>query len=188
MAGAYKYNGNVSYELINGEFRMMSRPSVNHMTIEGNILATFKNYLKGKSCRPFNETDVFLDDMNNFVPDVMIVCDPEIIEEDGIHGAPDLVVDILSKSTKKLDRDDKFYKYEQHGIKEYWIVDPFMKCVEVYHLIEGKFVKTCDAQLYTEREYSRLNDKEKAEVISEIKVSLYDDFVVKVEDVFEYVK
>ena len=88
-----------NYEIINGQVYMMSRPNTNHMKVEGNIFAAFHNYLNGKKCVPFNETDVFFDDNNNFVPDVMIVCDPEIIEDDGIHGTPDLIVEILSKST-----------------------------------------------------------------------------------------
>ena len=61
------------YEIINGKVYMMSRPSINHAQIEGNINSIFKTYLKGKTCRPFNEVDVFFDDDNNFVPDVLIL-------------------------------------------------------------------------------------------------------------------
>ena len=74
-------NDHEDYELINGQVYMMSRPNTNHMKIELNIATIFDNYLSGKRCVPFNETDVFFDDDNNFVPDVIIVCDPEIIED-----------------------------------------------------------------------------------------------------------
>ena len=76
-----------SYELINGETYMMSRPSMVHAQIQSNIIGIFKNHLKGKSCRPFCDGDVFLSEDDNFVPDVMIVCNPEIIKNDGVHGA-----------------------------------------------------------------------------------------------------
>ena len=61
-------------------------------------------------------------------------------------GVPDLVMEILSKSTAKDDREDKFYEYEKAGVLEYWIVDPFKKSIEVFileneaYLLLGKWV------------------------------------------------
>ena len=176
------------YEIIDGEVRMMVSPSVNHTRINSNIDFIFKNYLKGKSFESFIETGVHLSQEEHFVPDEMIICNPDIVEENFINGVPDLIVEILSKSTAIQDRNKKFQKYEQYGVKEYWIVDQYMKRVEVFHLVDGKFVKFCDAQLYTDEEYKFLSDREKAETVSEIKVSLYDDFVVDVKDIFERVK
>ena len=176
------------YEIVNGESYMMSRPSVNHQRISKNVVGIFDRYLDGKRCEAILEEDVYFNDDNNFIPDVMIVCNPDIVEEDGIHGVPDLVVEIISKSTAERDRNEKFAKYEKFGVKEYWIVDPFMRCVDVYHLVEDKFVKSCSCQFYNEKELTRLSDKEKEEIISEIKVSLYDDFIVQVKDIFKRVK
>lgn len=187
-AVAYEYKDERPYEIISGEVRMMAAPSINHIRINGNLHNIFSNYLDGKKCESFNQSAIYLSEEDHFIPDEVIVCNPDIIEENFINGVPDLVVEILSKSTRNVDRDEKFRKYKQYGVKEYWIVDPFMKNVEVFHLIEGKFVKTCDAQYYTEVEYKLLNDKERAAVVSEIKVSLYDDFVVRVEDIFKRVK
>ena len=189
MSGALalKYDQE-SYEIINGETYMMSRPNTNHMKIELNIATLFKNYLKGKKCEPFNESDVFLSDDTNIVPDVMIVCDPEKIEEDGIHGAPDLVVEILSPSTEKRDKIDKLRLYEKHGVKEYWIVDPKNFSVDVYLLQEGKFIRDNTYKYFTDEIYQSLSERDKADVFSEIKVSLYDDFFVNVADIFERVK
>ena len=179
---------NEDYEVINGQVYMMSRPNTNHMKIELNIATIFDNYLRGKSCVPFNETDVFFDDDNNFVPDVMIVCDPDIIEDDGIHGTPDLIVEILSKSTARKDRAEKFFAYEKYGVKEYWIVTPEAKSVEVYLRKDEKLVLDNVYSIYTDREWNKLLEDRKAAAKFEIKVSLYDDFVVKLEDIFYRVK
>ena len=176
------------YELINGEVYMMSRPSVDHNQIAGNIYSIFKKYLRGKRCRVFGEVDVFLDEKNNFVPDAMIVCNPDIIKKDGIHGAPDLVVEILSPSSVRHDRFEKFQIYEKNGVKEYWIVDPTGKLVEVYHLVEGKFILDEVYHPYSEEDLKyMLLEKERAAAAAQklIKVSLYDDFIIDVADVFE---
>ena len=174
------------YEMIDGQTYMMSSPSINHTRINGNLHEIFARYLNGKTCEPFNQTNVYFSEKDHFIPDEIIVCDPDIVDENAIKGAPDLVVEILSKSTAKTDRDKKFFKYEMYGVKEYWIVDPFMKRVEVYHLIEGKFFKSCDAQLYTEEEYSLLNEKEKTETVNKIKVSIFEDLIVDVRNVFKW--
>ena len=176
------------YELINGEVYMMSRPSIEHNDIAFNILSVFKKYLRGKKCRAFGEVDVFLDEENNFVPDAMIVCNPDIIKKDGIHGAPDLVVEILSPSSVRHDRFEKFQIYEKNGVKEYWIVDPTGKLVEVYHLVDGKFVIDGVYHPYSDEDLKyMLLEKERAEAaeMKMIKVSLYNDFIIDVADIFE---
>ena len=185
---AYDYDDYDYYELINGEVYMMARPTVNHWQISHNIIDKFDNYLKGKRCRAFGEIDVYLSDDDNFIPDAMIVCNPDIVEEDGIHGVPDLVVEVLSPSTAKFDKIDKFLKYEKYGVKEYWIVDPKNKSVDVYLLKEGKFELAGTYQSLSDKEMSRWTDRQKAGIMTEIKVSLYDDFVVNVKDIFERVK
>jgi len=183
-----KINDCEDFEVINGQVYMMSRPNTNHMKVELNIATIFNNYLNGKKCVPFNETDVFFDDNNNFVPDVIIVCDPEIIEDDGIHGTPDLIVEILSKSTARKDRAEKFFAYEKYGVKEYWIVTPETKSVEVYLRKDNKLLLDNVYSIYSEREWNKLLEERKADAKFEIKVSLYDDFIVKLEDIFKRVK
>ena len=115
IESSYSYKDEQNYQIIDGQVYMMSRPNTNHMRIEGNIFNAFKNYLKGKKCEPFNETDVQFDEENNFIPDVIIVCDPEIIKEEAIHGVPDLVVEILSPSTARNDKIKKKIIYEKYG-------------------------------------------------------------------------
>ncbi|MBR1858810.1 MAG: Uma2 family endonuclease [Selenomonadaceae bacterium] len=183
---AYKYDA--SYELIDGRTYMMARPSVNHTRIERNIVGLFNRYLKGKTCESFNETDVYFSEEDNFVPDVIIVCNPDIVEDNGIYGTPDLVVEVASPSTARRDRMEKFYAYEKYGVKEYWIVSPGDKSVEVYLLKDGKFVLDDVYPIYKDYEWDKLTDEEKAEVKFAIKVSLYDDFEVSLADIFEDVK
>ena len=176
------------YEIINGETRMMASPSINHSRINSDIDTIFKNYLNGKKCEPFNQTSIHLSEKDHYIPDEIIVCDPDIIEENFINGTPDLVVEIISKSTVRKDKNEKLFAYEKYGVKEYWIVDPFMKCVDVYILKSGKFTDGGHYQFYTDKEFSLLTEKAKNETCTEIKVSLYDDFVVNVKDIFKRVK
>ena len=171
-------------EVINGREYMMSRPSVNHLRIEGNIFGAFSQYLRGKRCEAFFEPNVRLSDKEQFIPDVVIVCNPDIIEDYGIHGTPDLVVEVLSPSTARIDRTYKKATYEKYGVKEYWLVDPLNRTVEIYHLIDGKFELGGFCVDYREKDWARLTERQQAETQKTIQVSLYDDFMIEVAEVF----
>lgn len=188
-------NIKIKTELIDGKIFMMSpRPRVEHATVCTNIASEFRSYLKGKTCRAFCDgVDVFLDENNRFIPDTMIVCNPDIIKHDGIHGAPDLVVEVLSKTTAKNDRSKKKYTYAKYGVKEYWIVDVWSKSVEVYYNQDNWFVLDNIYYYLTDEEIAENNnmsdndiDKIK-EYTDSIKVSICDNLVVKLKDIFEYV-
>ena len=183
LAYQYEYE---AYEFINGEEYMMARPSIAHSEIKYNITTLFKNYLRGKRCRAFDEVDVYLNDEDHVIPDVVIVCNPDIINKKRIEGAPDLVVEILSRSTGKKDRTVKLMTYAKYGVKEYWIVEPAGKSVEVYLLKDGAYDLDNIYYFYTEEEWEDMDDEERklAESQKMIKVSLYDDFMIDVGDVF----
>lgn len=87
-------------------------------------------------------SDVYIDDVNILQPDIFWVS-PEntqcVIKDKYWHGAPDLVIEILSPATAKVDRGRKFEIYEQNGVREYWLVDPTAKFVEVYTRSEAGF-------------------------------------------------
>ena len=103
-------------ELINGEVVLMAPALPPHVRISGNIFGSFLNYLKDKKCAPIADgVTVFLSDTEHYVPDFMVVCDPDKIKRDGVHGAPDLVVEVLSKSTAKRDR-----WYKKRGYESGW--------------------------------------------------------------------
>ncbi|MBQ9478138.1 MAG: Uma2 family endonuclease [Selenomonadaceae bacterium] len=174
------------YELINGEVHMMSRPSFEHGDVEVNIANLFRTYLRCKRCRALLEPNVRLSDKDQFIPDVVIVCNPEILNDPWIEGVPDLVVEVLSPSTARYDKFSKKALYEKYGVKEYWIVDPANRTIEIYHLVEGKFELDDFYVSYRARDWENLDAKEKAEAEAHhtIKVSLYEDFTVEVADVF----
>lgn len=183
-------NGNLAYqeepreELLGGRIYMMSSPTVNHSQIASNIYYAFRSYLKGKTCRPFNDgVDVYLTENDRVISDAMIVCNKNIIRLDGIHGAPDLVVEVLSPGTAKNDRGYKKNLYETAGVKEYWIVDPISNSIEVYILANGKFVLDEVYALYPAG--AGVTDKEREETKKEIQVSLYNDFCISLEEIFK---
>lgn len=188
-------NIKIKTELIDGKIFMMSpRPRVEHATVCTNIASEFRSYLKGKTCRAFCDgVDVFLDENNRFVPDTMIVCNPDIIKHDGIHGAPDLVVEVLSKTTAKNDRSKKKYTYAKYGVKEYWIVDTWSKSVEVYYNQDSWFILDNIYYYLTDEEIAENNNMSDNDIdkIKEytdfIKVSICDNLIVKLKDIFEYV-
>ena len=188
-------NIKIKTELIDGKIFMMSpRPRVEHATVCTNIASEFRSYLKGKICRAFCDgVDVFLDENNRFVPDTMIVCNPDIIKHDGIHGAPDLVVEVLSKTTAKNDRSKKKYTYAKYGVKEYWIVDVWSKSVEVYYNQDSWFILDNIYYYLTDEEIAENNNMSDNDIdkIKEytdfIKVSICDNLIVKLKDIFEYV-
>lgn len=92
-------------EIIGGRVVMMSPARTDHQRVARNIARFFGNYLEGKTCEVFGDGALlYLSEENQFIPDGMIVCDPGKIREDGVHGAPDLVVEILSPSTASNDR------------------------------------------------------------------------------------
>ena len=179
-------------EMIDGRIYMMSpRPRVTHALACTNIVREFGLHLRGKKCTAFCDgVDVFLDEKNRFVPDVMIVCNPDIIKEDGIHGAPDLVVEVLSVTTAKNDKGRKKDIYAKAGVKEYWLVDTWNKSVEVYYNKNGWLVLDNIYFYLTEaekKENDQLpdNDKDKIEVFDTIKLSVCDNFAVELEYIFE---
>ena len=172
-------------EKLNGQIILMSpRPSVNHNQLIGNIYHIFRSYLKGKACKAFTDgVDVFLTDKDNVIPDAMIVCNKDIIKPDGIHGAPDLVVEVLSPSTAKNDRGYKKDLYEAAGVKEYWIVDPTMRSIEAY-LLSDRRKYVLDGFYGLLPDNPSITELERQESKKEIPVSLYSDFRIPLEEIF----
>lgn len=173
-------------ELICGKVVAMSpSPGWNHVSIADNIYTFFSSYLRGKKCRAISDGfDLYLDDDNIFIPDMMVVCDRDKIKQRGVYGAPDLVVEILSPSTGKRDRWQKKNAYESSGVPEYWIVDPKAKSIEAYLLSDGKYILDGMYSYRTDEEIQDLTDDDRAAVATEIKCHLYDDFTIPLADIF----
>ena len=180
------------FELIDGKVVLMSpRPRINHARISGAIYFAFARYLQGKRCEPFCDgVDVYLAEKNHFIPDVMIVCNPDQVKETHIEGAPALVVEVLSVSTQFRDRGVKMHAYAAAGVQEYWLVNPNDKSIEVYLNHEGTFVLDNIYNWFTEEprqenDAAPVEQKLAAELLPrEIPVSLYDDFRIPLADIF----
>lgn len=180
-----------SFEIIDGQVYMMSPVRFTHAIVAGNIYRIFSNYLKGKKCIAIPDgvkveaANIDTGNKNSLVPDCMIVCDRSKIKNDLIAGAPDLVVEVLSKSTMKIDRTIKKDAYENIGVKEYWIVSSSDKFIERYLLVDGKY--DLENVYYLDEDYENFADDEGTVLpITKIKVSLYDDLYVDLEDVFNF--
>ena len=108
-------NHNLAYqddpreELIDGKIIAMSpRPSYNHNKAASNVYRRFADYLEKRKCEAIADgTDLYLNETNRFIPDMMVVCDPDKIKWDGVHGAPDLVAEVLSPATRRRDKKRK---------------------------------------------------------------------------------
>ena len=137
------------YELYNGQPVALASPSQIHQEISIELSTQLHSYLRGKKCRVYTAPfDVRLfensgespENVDTVVqPDIMIVCDPAKVDRHGIHGAPDLVIEILSDSTRRIDRLTKFSLYQRAGVREYWIADPSAQVVLVHTLEDGSY-------------------------------------------------
>ncbi|SFJ85377.1 Uma2 family endonuclease [Thermoflavimicrobium dichotomicum] len=165
------------WELFDGVPVALASPSTQHQAIVTALTVEFGMYLKGKTCKVFpapfdvrlcNESDSDNEITTVVIPDVSVICDPNKIDSKGCKGAPDLIVEILSPSTIHEDKGRKFYLYEQYGVKEFWIVDPDYKVVEVYQLVDRRYW----------RQFYALSQND------EIKVGIFEDLTISLKDIF----
>lgn len=132
----------VRYELIDGVAYLMSpAPSRVHQEVVGELYGQIRNALQGGPCRayvaPFDvrlpkrgEPDRSVDTVVQ--PDVLVVCDPGKLDERGMRGAPDWVIEVLSPATAGHDQTIKLAAYERAGVREVWLVHPTDQVVTVY--------------------------------------------------------
>jgi Uma2 family endonuclease len=132
-------------QLINNNLVMSPTPTDPHQKILMDISAQLffyvsKNQLGEVRVAPY---DVYFNRKNVYQPDIVFVAKENInkIKEDGLHGAPDLVIEILSPPTAKYDLEDKKDVYERYGVKEYWAVDPVSKQVYFFKLVKDEYVE-----------------------------------------------
>ncbi len=130
-------------QLIKGEIVTSPAPLLDHQRIVGAVYRLLLGLIPDGEVF-IAPVDVHLDDANVLQPDVFWVSDENgrcmSIEGRYFKGAPDLCVEVLSPRTARQDRTVKFLLYEHHGIREYWIIDPATKTLEVWVLNEGQFM------------------------------------------------
>ena len=133
------------WELIEGVPYLMSAPNRRHQEILGDLFFLFRTFLKDKQCKVyFAPFDVRLnaETFDNTVvqPDLIIICDHSILNDAGVKGVPDMVVEILSPSNPRHDLITKFKAYLKAGIREYWIIDPIAKTLAVHILKDDNYI------------------------------------------------
>ena len=125
-------------ELINGCLYMLAAPNRRHQYILTELLLQIGGYIRSNSGRcqvypaPF-DVRIFRDDSAVVQPDLSIICNPDILTEQGCSGAPDWLIEIVSESSSAHDFVTKLMLYQKAGVREYWIVDPVQEKVYVYN-------------------------------------------------------
>lgn len=124
-------------ELIDGVFYDMGAPAMIHQKILGDLYLLFRECVDSHngSCEVYlSPCDVCLDRDNRTMvqPDLLVICHEYDLTARAVEGAPELVVEILSPSTRSKDMLLKLYKYQRASVREYWIVDPENRIVSVY--------------------------------------------------------
>jgi Uma2 family endonuclease len=167
------------WEIIDGSaYDMSPGPTIDHQLISGELLYQFKHYLRNKTCLVidapidvlFPEPDQDIKNTKNYVqPDIIVVCDhKKLHERKRCAGPPDLIIEILSPSTACLDMKDKRKLYEHEGVREYWIVDPANKLVQVFILENNKYKIP---EIYTKED--------------KVKVGIFPDLEIDLNHVFK---
>jgi len=148
-ADYYSWKLEERVELIKGKvFKMSPAPNFMHQELVGRFYLQLANHLHGNSCKvmlsPFDvrfprKTKNDQDIITVLQPDLCVVCDISKLDERGCLGAPDVVIEILSRATTKRDLKFKYEVYEEAGVKEYWVVSPGEQTLTIYTNIDGKF-------------------------------------------------
>jgi Uma2 family endonuclease len=165
------WNDGVRYELIYGDAYMMSSPSIWHQRVVLSLGSQLSQFLESKPCEAFIAPfDVRLfpaaDGSDNTVvqPDVFVVCDASKLSDGKVcRGAPDFVVEVVSSSSKMIDRVKKDL-YCKAGVKEYWMIGP-----------DRLYTYVLTGDVYSETVY-----KINSSGVLEIPVSLFSDCLLKI--------
>ncbi len=145
------------HELLDGEHFVTPAPTTRHQRLSLRLSTAIEVFLKE---HPIGELfvapcDVVLSNVDVVEPDLLFIAASRqsIITELNIQGAPDLVVEILSDSTRKTDEVIKRKLYERFGVKEYWIVDPVLDSIKIYRKTEDGYTH---AQALTQEDTTHL--------------------------------
>ncbi len=138
-------DGNI-YEMIEGEIIVSRAPDLLHQEISGNLFQSIRNFLDQNPLgKVWVTPGVIFDEFNSVIPDLAFVSRErlnDLIVEGRIKGAPDLMIEIISPGAvnRRRDRIVKRQTYGRFGVKEYWVVDPENRTVEIYAL-DGREMK-----------------------------------------------
>lgn len=132
-------------QLIDNKIIMTPSPEFSHQILSIDLEKQLSNYISDNNLGLLLHAplDVYFDKENVFQPDILFISNQnkDIIKDEKIKGAPDLIIEILSPSTQKDDLGSKKNIYEKYGVKEYWTVNPKDKAVIVRFLENGKYIE-----------------------------------------------
>jgi Uma2 family endonuclease len=134
-------------QLVDGTLVMDPSPTRTHQESSLKVTLLLAPFVRARRLGKvyFAPLDVYLSDHNVFQPDVIFVSNERamIIAEDGIYGAPDLVIEILSPSSLRRDRVQKQRVYQATGVKEFWIIDPGAASIQIFNFLPDAAVAVC---------------------------------------------
>ena len=178
------------YEIIGGKnFPFPSETPIEDQIRWRIIVSLAKYFMATKNGYVYGHVDVYFDDENIFVPDLSVVMKEReqiIAQGDMIRGAPNMVVEVLSRSTRKRDLTVKKDTYEAYGVREYWIVDPWAKSVDVYLLRDGKYEFDDEYIFFDKQDLEYMTDDEKANIKHEVPVSTLDGLKIPLNYIFKW--
>ena len=130
-------------QVINNQFYMSPSPRFDHFSVSRDIFRTLDSFIQENKLGDiiYAPVDVFLGEKSAVQPDIFFIstANNHLIKEDGIYGAPDLIIEVLSPRNRNADLIKKKALYEQFAVKEYFVVDPADKTVLSFYLKDGKY-------------------------------------------------
>jgi Uma2 family endonuclease len=139
------------HELIDGEHYVTPSPNLKHQAVSRNLLTTIASFLRRERIGKVYAAplDVVFSHFDVVEPDLLYVSESrrDVRTSKNIQGAPDLVVEIGSPSTRRRDEKLKHQLYERFNVTEYWVVDPDIDIVRVYRLRDGKYQRAQELSL-----------------------------------------
>jgi Uma2 family endonuclease len=139
------------HEILDGEHFVVPAPTLRHQSVVSNLHLALGLFVRTHRLgRVWTApVDVVLSDVDILQPDLVFVAESrgDLLAGTHVQGAPDLVVEVLSPSTRRTDLVTKRHLYEKHGVSEYWVVDPEIETVEIYRLTENGFRREAQASL-----------------------------------------
>jgi Uma2 family endonuclease len=147
---------------------MQATPTAQHQSIVLNIASEFRSFFLGKDCRPYIAPfDIILEDGNVEIkrvqPDISIICGHNLTNENQFKGVPSLIVEVVSPSNSSDDYIKKLNLYMRFGVKEYWIVSPKNRTIQMFNL---------ENEVYGEPKKYFENDIVKSSIFEKLSIEL----------------
>jgi Uma2 family endonuclease len=145
-------NDGKRHEIIDGEHYVTPAPNTKHQTVSMNLTSAIAGYLRARPlgvlfAAPF---DVVFSDLDVVEPDLLYISRDRasLLTDQHVRGAPDLVVEILSSTTRRTDEITKRKLYEKFGVAEYWVIDPELETIKVYRRVGDAFERVSELDLH----------------------------------------